>query len=264
LRTYLAIGSVCWDEIPGVEGGQRRLGGSVLFAAHNARAAGWRTVVVTAGTEALADAARAALVGIELVVQPSATDTVMVFDERTELGPLLVPTVSDPIDLGRVGAAGIDADVVHVAPIMGEIGPNLFAQLGRRAVLGITPQGLLRERDRHGRLALASSIDPWWVEAVDVAVVSEAEHRHLAEALDPSDGAVAITRGERGCWGWLGDERVDLVGVPIRPSPAGTIGAGDVFASSLLMALAEGESFAGAMDRANHRAAAHVAGEALG
>lgn len=264
MRTYLALGSLCWDEIPGVDGFHRRLGGSVLFAARTARAAGWRTVVVTSGTEALADAARAALDGIELVVQPSATDTVMVFGDRTELGPQRVPTVADPIDLVRAGATGIDADVVHVAPIMGEVGPRLLDQIGGRSVLGITPQGLLRQRDDHGRLALVPILDPWWVAAVDVVVASEAEHRHLAAALEPADAAVAVTRGERGCWGWRSDERVDLAGISIRPSPAGTIGAGDVFASTLLMALAEGEPFAAAMDRANRRAAAHVAGTALG
>jgi sugar/nucleoside kinase (ribokinase family) len=160
-----------------------------------------------------------------------------------------------------VGLTGISADVIHVAPIMGEIGPHLLDQLDGGGLLGITPQGLLRARDLHGYLTMASIREPWWVDAVDAVVASEAEHRHLARVLVGARGAVAVTRGERGCWGWRGDERVDLAGIAIDPSPTGTIGAGDVFASTVLMALADGEPFPEAMDRANRRAAAHVAGE---
>jgi sugar/nucleoside kinase (ribokinase family) len=232
----------------------------VLFAARNACAAGWRTVVVTSGTDALADAARHALDGVEVMVQPSAADTVMVFGDQTERGPQRVPTVADPLDLARAGVAGMAADVVHVAPIMGEVGPGLIDQIGARSRVGVTPQGLLRRRNRAGRLELVVSADPWWAAQVDAVVLSEDEHRHLAGTVDLRRAAVAVTRGPRGCWGWQGDDRVELAGVPVLPSPAGTIGAGDVFASTLFMALADHAAFGDAMDQANRRAAAHVAG----
>ncbi|MCB1039518.1 MAG: hypothetical protein KDA94_08325, partial [Acidimicrobiales bacterium] len=68
MSTYLAIGSVCWDEVP-VEGGvDRRLGGSVLFASRVALEAGWDVHVVTSGTDDLAAAARAALPGVRVTV----------------------------------------------------------------------------------------------------------------------------------------------------------------------------------------------------
>ena len=70
-----------------------------------------------------------------------------------------------------------------------------------------------------------------------------------------------MTRGERGCIGWCDDDVVDLPGIALDAiSPTGTIGAGDVFASALFLALAEGKPFPEAMDRANRQAAAHVGG----
>jgi sugar/nucleoside kinase (ribokinase family) len=267
VSTYLAIGSICWDEVP-VEGQiERRLGGSVLFAARIAREAGWQAVVVTSGTEPLADAAREALPGVEVLVQPSEHDTVMRFEERTELGPRRVPTVADPIDLDRVpdaarAAGSLTADIVHLAPILGEVTPRLVGQVTGARLLGVTPQGLLRERDEVGRLGLVRQVDPWWAAGVDAVVASEEEHGHLGQALAGAAAAVAVTRGEAGCWGRQGAIEVDLPGVAVEPSPAGTIGAGDVFAATLFLGLAEGQGFAAAMDRANRRAAAHVAGQA--
>jgi hypothetical protein len=267
VSTYLAVGSICWDEVP-VDGRiERRLGGSVLFAARVARAAGWQAIVLTSGTEALAHAAREALPGVEVLVQPAEHDTVMRFDDRTELGPCQVPTVADPIDLDRVpeGAVGhrsITAEVVHLAPIMGEVTPRLVDQVTGAGLVGITPQGLLRERDDAGRLGLVSRVDPWWVAGVDAVVASEQEHHHLGEVLTGSAAAVAVTRGAHGCWGRAGATEVDLPGVAVEPSPAGTIGAGDVFAATLFLGLAEGLGFEAAMDRANRRAAGHVAGDA--
>jgi sugar/nucleoside kinase (ribokinase family) len=61
--------------------------------------------------------------------------------------------------------------------------------------------------------------------------------------------------------GWCDDEVVDLPGIPLDAiAQTGTIGAGDVFARSLFLGLAEGLPFADAMDRANRTAAAHVGG----
>jgi sugar/nucleoside kinase (ribokinase family) len=69
-----------------------------------------------------------------------------------------------------------------------------------------------------------------------------------------------VTRGERGCIGHLGRERIDVAGIPLGAiDPASTIGAGDVFAAACFLALAEGAPFAEALDRANRTAAAHVA-----
>ena len=265
MSTYLAIGSICWDEVPVGDAVERQLGGSVLFAARVAVALGWSARVVTSGTDELEAAARDALPGVDLVVQRSAVDTVMRFGRHAELGPQSVPTVADPIDLAAAGVDASDAAIVHLAPIMGEVTPALLAQLDGARLTGITPQGLLRARDAEtGRLGLLSAPTPWWASGVDAVVLSEAEHERLADPIAVGRRALAVTRGERGCFGSCAGEVVDLPGIPVdEVAPTGTIGAGDVFAASLFLALAEGRAFAEAMDRANRTAAAHVAGDLI-
>lgn len=260
MSTYVAIGSACWDEVEG--DGERRLGGSVLFAGQVARAAGWDVRVITSGTPELAAAVRAALPGIEVVVQPSDHDTVMWFPAAAELGPSAVPTVADPIDVD-VAAVHLDAaDVVHLAPIMGELTPSLVDAVARSPFVGITPQGMLRSRSGPDhRLGLLDAPAPWWADRAQAVVLSEDEFAHIGDPLVAPGRAVAVTRGERGCRGWCDGVEVDLSGIPLDAiAPTGTIGAGDVFASSLFLALAAGRPFADAMDRANRTAAAHVGG----
>lgn len=262
MSTYLAIGSVCWDVVEGDD--RPRLGGSVLFASRVALAAGWDAHVVTSGTPELEAAVRAALPGVEVTVQPSEHDTVMAFSRYADLGPRAVPTVADPIDLTTTPISLADADVVHLAPIMGEITTDLFGQLAGARFVGITPQGLLRRREeRTHALKLLTAPGTWWADGTNAVVVSESEYDRISEPLILGGRAVAVTRGENGCFGWCGDELVDLPGVHLDAiSPTGTIGAGDVFAAALFLALASGEPFASAMDRANRRAAAHVGGTA--
>ena len=67
MSTYVAIGSACWDEVEG--DGERRLGGSVLFAGQVARAAGWDVRVITSGTPEL-----------EAAVQPAEAELAVPLD----------------------------------------------------------------------------------------------------------------------------------------------------------------------------------------
>ena len=260
MGTYVAIGSVCWDEVDGDD--ERRLGGSVLFSGQVALAAGWDVRVITSGTPELADAVRRALPEVEVIVQPSAQDTVMWFPADAELGPSAVPTVADPIDVAAASVHLDAATVVHLAPIMGEVTRELVAAVAGAPFVGITPQGLLRERTgAEHRLELLDGPEPWWAQGARAVVLSESEHGRVSQELAVDGRAVVMTRGERGCIGWCDGEVVDVPGIPVGTiAPTGTIGAGDVFASALFLALAEGAAFADALHRANRRAAAHVGG----
>lgn len=257
MSTYLAVGSVCWDVVEGEA--ERRLGGSVLFASRVALAAGWDAHVITSGTAELEQALRDALPGVQVTVQRSDADTLMWFSEQADLGPQRVPAVADPVAPELV-APHLGAEVVHLAPILGEVTPELVAAARAARFVGITPQGLLRHLDPiDARLLRRPDLDPWWASEVDAVVLSEDEHALLADphALDALP--VAITRGERGCLGRFGAQEVDVPGVALaHVDPTGTIGAGDVFAAAYLLALAEGLPFADALGRANATAAAHV------
>lgn len=257
MSTYLAVGSVCWDVVDGSD--ERRLGGSVLFAARVARAAGWEARIVTSGTAELEAAVADALPDVDLVVQRSDVDTVMAFPVEADLGPRAVPTRADPID-----PTGIDlqADVVHLAPIMGEVTPSVVDAAAGASFTGITPQGLLRVLGPDDELLRRDELGTWWADAVDAVVLSEHEYAVIDDrsALQPL--ALAITRGERGCIGQRGTVLVDLPGIGVHAvTPERTIGAGDVFAAAWFIALASGAGFADALDHANRTAAAHVGAE---
>lgn len=262
MSVYLAIGSICWDEVPTAHGVERRLGGSVLFAARTVVDHGWQARILTSGTEDLAAAARVALPGVELIVQPSDVDTIMRFPEQADLGPQWVPTVAAPLDPSLVRDAVGGASLVHLAPIMTEVDEALARSVAAAGApfVGITPQGLLRDRepDTH-RLLRLPALTSWWSTLVDAAVVSEEEYGLLADGGALGEVALAVTRGERGCVGRFGDDEVEVPGIAQRHvDPANAIGAGDVFASTLFVALAEGAPFVDALEQANRMAAAHV------
>ena len=198
----------------------------------------------------------------------SPDDTIMRFPEQADRGPQWVPTVADPLHPARVRDAVDGADVVHLAPIMGEVDEALARSVTDAGApfVGITPQGLLRDREPGtGRLLRLPSLTTWWSSLVDAAVVSEEEHAQLAPGVDLERVALAVTRGERGCYGRLGAERTDVAGIELHDvDPASTIGAGDVFAAACFVALAEGEPFPAALERANSVAAANVGRSAPG
>ena len=128
--------------------------------------------------------------------------------------------------------------------------------------MGITPQGLLRSVDESGTLLRLPDLDAWWAPHVHAAVVSEDEFALVADTSVLADLALAVTRGERGCFGRYQGEQIDVAGLPVgEVAPTGTIGAGDVFAAGFFLALAGGSPFDEALERANRTAAAHVGGD---
>lgn len=258
MSTYLTVGSICWDQLDGVE--ELRLGGSALFASRTAVAFGWDAVVVTSGTAELEAEARSALPDVELVVQRSPTDTAFGFGAQPDLGPQRLEGQANPIDLAEPRAAAMvaTADVAHLAPVMAELGPRTFDHARQAPFVGVTPQGLLRATDADKRLCGGRFSTPW-AASVDAAVLSEEEAKRLEDAVALRLTRTAVTRGERGCVGYWGDEEVPVAGITVDAGAVATIGAGDVFAASYFIALAEGSSFADALQTANATAAAHVA-----
>ncbi len=259
MSTYLTVGSICWDLLEAE--GERRLGGSARYASRVARSLGWEAVVLTSGTAELEAAARAELIDVELVVQRSVTDTAFGFDAHTELGPHRLAGRAATIDLTSPEAAALvaRADVVHLAPVMGEIDDATFTAARRAPFVGLTPQGLLRTADgatgvldRHGRYPAP------WVDLVDAVVLSESEAERLVDPEDLRRTRSVVTLGEHGCVGRWGDEEIVVAGIPVDADPVATIGAGDVFAAAYFVALASGTPFPDALRKANRTAAAHV------
>ncbi|WP_131746773.1 PfkB family carbohydrate kinase [Frankia sp. Cppng1_Ct_nod] len=133
--------------------------------------------------------------------------------------------------------------VLHLAPVAQEIVLDEAVRGSRRGLLGLTPQGLIRSWDGQGLVRHRSlEIDGPTAGSIDVVVFADYEAAYLsnvAEAVRRAGGIVVVTKGARGC------EVLLAHGTQEFPAIAATrlvddTGAGDVFASSLFIALESG------------------------
>jgi len=79
------------------------------------------------------------------------------------------------------------------------------------------------------------------LDAADVVKLNEDEQKLLATVLG-TPRAGAVTRGGSGCEVWIGDDRAEVAGYPVKV--ADTVGAGDAFAAAFLHGLSQGWSAA--------------------
>jgi sugar/nucleoside kinase (ribokinase family) len=233
---YLACGHVTLDRGAGGDAP----GGSVTYAGRAAAALG-AAVRVLAG--AGADFPRGALAGLEARLVPAPATTV--FENR--YGPdgartQRVLAAAPPLSPGDLPARWREADVLHLAPVLGEVDVPAFRAAVRARVVGLGVQGLVRAVEPDGRVS-----QPRWrfapadLEGVDFAFVGEddlAGQDDLLVRLARAVPVVVATRGSRGCDVASGG-RSRRVGVH-PAAERDTTGAGDAFAAGYLVAAAAG------------------------
>lgn len=240
-RTVLAVGHVTHDRV----GGRIVAGGSALYAARAWRALGERARLVTVvGADFACDDA---LWGLDVRARRRGRTTVFtnVYPEggaRRQFVEVQAP----PVRPGRLPRAWRRADVLFLAPVLGEVD----AERWRRAVgarrVGLGLQGWLKQAGAAGAGARPvdprpSAVDPGRFRGADAAFLStedlagdEAWLRALAEVVP----LVFLTRGAEGCdvlSGGAGRRVGVYPTVEIDPT-----GAGDTFAAATLTALARG------------------------
>ncbi len=231
---YIVLGHLTVDVR--AETGARAPGGSVLYSGLQAARLGLRTLIITAGDrdeiERLLAPYRDEL---DVIVQPRPDTTTFVTsgigDTRRQQ---LVAWAGELTDPGELEAA-----IVHVAPVARETGP--FAAVPG-AFVGVTPQGLIRRWDDSGEpfhVALDSRRLPLRYDAI---VLDQLESTFAAAivATDARAGVVvAVTAADDGVELQLADGNVSLPA--LRPAAmAEDLGAGDVFATALFVALHDG------------------------
>ncbi len=242
-------------------------GGSAYYAGQAYRALGARARVVTAAGP---DFPAIALAGLEAQVAPAARTTS--FENRygpdgrrsqrvTTVAPAVVPAALDP--------AWRSVEILHLAPILGEVDVRAWREAVRARVLGVGLQGLLRVVLPGGEVAQPRwELDPADLAGVDAVCLGEDDltgQGDLLARLAAAVPLVAFTQAERGCE-ILDRGRTSRVGAfPARlVEPTG---AGDVFAAGFFLGLARGATPVEAA-RLGAAAASIVvegrAGEALG
>lgn len=256
---FLAIGHTARDEFPD---GRWRLGGSALYGAATAAKLGARVTLVTrAGpTERDALATLCQELGITLRALPSDVTTTFAFTyDAAGHRTLRLRAKAAPITRADVGRSVGTPKAVLLASIAGELDDSLFAPWsGAKRVLAA--QGLLRSFGADGTVIAA----PWTEYArllpkVDAVVVSEEDHAEDSAWLPFT--TVVVTEAERGST-LHARGRTDHVPAFAVAEVIDQTGAGDAFAASLALGLAEGMPMIEAATFAS--AAASFAVEGLG
>ena len=232
---FLVIGHVVQDVVP--DG--YTVGGTTTYSSITARNLGREPGIVTrlAPDFVLPDV----LHDVAVARIPSAHTTTFhnVYHDGHRQQFLL--SVADAIQPDDIPAAWRAVPIVHLGPLSREL-DSRFAKLFPDALVGVTPQGWLRQWDETKRVRMRP-----WEEApeilphVDVLVLSEEDLAPRGNAL--FDEYVRLTRiavmtqGARGCVVFTEGQQRQIPG--FRAREVDPTGAGDVFAAAFLIRLHE-------------------------
>ena len=229
---YLAIGHITLDRLRG----GLLVGGSVSYAATAAVRLGLAAGVVTsAGTEQ--DWA-SLLPGVEIVRCPASATTSFenLYQSGRRLQRLLAS--AEPVGAEAVPAVWRQSPIVHLAPVVHELGRDL-ATLFPGSLVGLTPQGLLRHWDASGLVRQGRwAGDDVLLSACTVVVLSEDDLVGDPDFLSRCIGripVVAVTRGAEGATLYVRGRPTEVAAFPA--TEVDPTGAGDVFAAALLIEL---------------------------
>ncbi len=228
---YLAIGHITQDQTAT----GTAVGGTVAYAGRAARVLGCRTAVVTSAEEAYD--LDAALPGVTVRHVPAPQTTTFANHYNGSGRQQWLYGQAAPLGAGDIPAAWRRSAIVHLAPVAGEVDPEIV-RLFTNSLIGLTPQGWLRRRDETGRV--------WptrWEAAEQVLPLAAAVIMSEEDLPDPAyldlcrryARLLVLTRGAAGCTVYLGDEARAFAAPAVAARDL--TGAGDIFAAAFLVRL---------------------------
>lgn len=253
---FVVIGHLTRDIVPH----GHTLGGAASYAAITAQRLGADVTILTRAHPD--DARHPALAGIEVINLPSEHTTTFQNIYHDGLRSQQLRAVAAPIFAGEAPEHLWDADIVLLAPVCQEVDPAIAARL--RGLVGVSPQGWLREWNNRGRVRPTPWISAGRIlPSTDVLVFSEADMTadlSLLATVVHRVGVVVLTQSANGCLVFV-DGAVQSV--PPRPTiEVDPTGAGDIFTAAFLIHLWENHNPIAAAYFANVTASYSV--EALG
>jgi sugar/nucleoside kinase (ribokinase family) len=228
---YLLIGHITLDQTPNGP----RIGGTASYAALTAKALGLRVGVVTAWGNEIP---LGPLQGIPVASFPTEHSTTFENIYTPEGRIQIIHHIAPRLDYHMIPEPWRSTEIVHLGPVAQEVEPSL-ARRFPAALVGLTPQGWLRQWDHHGRVSPSE-----WPEApvtlqqagaciLSIEDVDGDESR--IEEMAASCRVLVVTEGRGGArLYWHGDVR------RFRPPPMNEVdatGAGDIFAAAFLSRL---------------------------
>jgi sugar/nucleoside kinase (ribokinase family) len=229
---YLVVGHITCDITP--DG--LRLGGTSAYAALTAQSLGLRVGIVTAWGE---EVSIQPLAGIPLVNFPCESSTI--FENQTTpegRRVQMVHKVAPQLEFHMIPEAWRSASIVHLGPVAQEVDPSMIRYFPS-ALIGLTPQGWLREWDQEGRISTTEWPEATYILGQAGGVVISQEDVGYDEArieeLASYCRVLAVTEAENGArLYWNADVR------RFRPPTVRQVdptGAGDIFAAAFFVRL---------------------------
>jgi len=228
---YLVIGHITQDMTP--EGYQ--LGGTASFSSLTALSMELRVGVLTSCSP---EADLGALDGITVVRHAS--------DQCTTFENLYFPEgriqylhhLATPLDASMIPTTWLNTPIVQLAPIAQEVDPKIVRAFPN-SLIGVTPQGWLREWDQEGRVRPCDWLESQFVLEQSTAAVLSIEDlggdESRVDDLVTSIRILVITEGNAGArLYWNGDLRRFRPPSVVEVDP---IGAGDIFAAAFFARL---------------------------
>jgi 1D-myo-inositol 3-kinase len=236
---FVVIGHLTRDERPAQPSGYD-LGGTATFAAITARNLGYRTGILTRAAENFPQAD--SLDGIEITRLSSPRTTTFRNLYHQGKRQQFVRDIAQPIGAQALPREWREAKIALLGPVAGEVETDLTRAFDSRTLIGVIPQGWLREWDETGRVRPRE-----WSQAPDilpyarVLVLSEEDLGEFAERLQnyvALTEVVVLTRGARGCTVFQRG-RAPFDSPAFRTNEFDPTGAGDVFTAAFLIRLHE-------------------------
>ena len=235
-QTYTIVGHVVLDRV--AEG--TRVGGTVSFAGVTAVKLGAKVRAVTAVAVDQREriARRYGDADFEWVPTPVTTiyENIYLPSGRVQY----CHELASAITLDDVPAEWYSSDVFHLAPLTGEVPPEMAAAIPRATLVGVTPQGWLRARAPDGLIS-----PKLWdrceeiLERADILVLSEHDPRSAEELqryLEPVKHGI-VTRGVDGAEVFeYGRHRHHVPAYPAEE--VDPTGAGDCYSAAVFLEFA--------------------------
>lgn len=234
---FVVVGHLTRDEQPD---GSFTLGGAVTFAAIAARNLGYRVGILTSAADDYPEPEL--LHDIEIARIPSASTTTFQNLYTEGKRRQYVRDVAAPLVAAHLPAEWRNAKIAFLGPVADEIDVEMIRVFAEETVVGVSPQGWMRQWDETGRVKPRP-----WMQApeilphTDALILSEEDLSNYNERLSSYIALaplVVLTRGAAGCTVYGKRERP--LDVPAFPSHViDPTGAGDSFATAFLIRLYE-------------------------
>jgi len=252
---YLIIGHILKDNIPG----GAILGGTASYAGLTAANLGQYTAALTSYGPDIPPLTP--LNNIKIKAIPAAQSTTFENVYRDGMRHQKWLASSAPLSTDQIPRAWRNAPIVHLAPMVQELSPNMCGQF-RNSLVCVTLQGWLRGQDDQHNVIFQPHPDlEKWLPHIDILVLSLADVQGDRDTLDHFLNTVQLgveTLGSEGCRVY---HRGTTTHIPVKPlEEVDPTGAGDIFAAAFFIRYQQTRDFIDAAQFANACASLSVKG----